>query len=100
MNTEEMRYDELGLSEVIQEAVKVLNADMARIGYDTFYVGFPGYSVLALQMVMNKAEDLACDDNLPGFAFASAILIAIGDGLRTTWPKPLEDRLRGRIAGS
>ncbi len=87
-------YDEMSLSEVITQGVDHLNSDLEKAGYDTHY---PENAVVALQLVMDKADDIASGDHLAGFAFASGILLAIGEGLRTKWPEGLGDRLHGRI---
>lgn len=88
------KYADMDLHEVIVEAIEFVNQDLERAGYDTHY---PGYAVVALQQVMNQADDMASGNHLAGFAFASAVMLAIGEGLRSDWPAGLKERLSGRI---
>lgn len=88
------KYEDMSLHEVIVEAIEFVNDDLERAGYDVHY---PEYAVVALQRVMHQADDIASGDHLAGFAFASAVMLAIGEGLRSDWPTGLENRLRGRL---
>lgn len=87
-------YASMELHEVIVAAIEFVNEDLERAGYDVHY---PEYAVVALQRVMDQADDMASGNHLAGFAFASAVLLAIGEGLRTDWPAGLKERLSGRL---